>query len=102
MMIDLTGHDDGAYAAPDTMRSPIIAEDGELRAKNQITIPRAVAQAMGLQPGDRLVFVVEKEGTGHAHVYRMPQSFAGIAPTAYGGPGGTARYLKAEREGWED
>lgn len=83
------------------LNEPAINETSDLRPKNQITIPKSVARAMQLQPGDRLVFVVEDGDADHAHLYRMPRSFAGVAPCAYGGPNGAADYLAEERKDWE-
>lgn len=81
---------------------PLIEEEGDLRPKNQLTVPKRVAEAMGLEPGDRLIFVVDEEGSSHARLYRLPKSLAGIAPEAYGGREGAKAYLDAERESWND
>jgi bifunctional DNA-binding transcriptional regulator/antitoxin component of YhaV-PrlF toxin-antitoxin module len=86
----------------DRERRPIVQEAGDLRKKNQITLPRAVATALGVGPGDRVMFVVEEGEPGEAHLYRMPRSFAGIAPHAYGGDTSSEVYVRAEREAWEE
>lgn len=82
--------------------TPIAEEEGELRSKNQITVPKRIVDALGLLPGDRLVFVVRKEEPDKVHLYRMPRSFAGIAPDAYGGPRAGSTFVRAEREAWEE
>jgi AbrB family looped-hinge helix DNA binding protein len=85
---------------PRSRSGEIVAKQSDLRPKNQVTIPKPVVAALDLQPGDRLVFVV-REGEPHQmHVYRMPRSFAGIAPHAYGGTQDGAAYIRAEREAW--
>ena len=78
----------------------IVAKQSDLRPKNQVTIPQPVVAALGLQPGDRLVFVVREGERDQMHVYRRPRSFAGIAPHAYGGTEEGATYIRAEREAW--
>lgn len=83
-------------------RRPVVQEAGDLRKKNQITLPRAIAEALGVGPGDRLMFVVEEGESGEAHLYRMPQSFAGVAPHAYGADTDSASYVRAERRAWEE
>ena len=83
-------------------RRPVVQEAGDLRKKNQITLPKAIAEALGVGPGDRVLFVVEEDEPGEAHLYRMPKSFAGIAPHAYGGDVSSAAYVQTEREAWEE
>jgi AbrB family looped-hinge helix DNA binding protein len=80
----------------------IVREPGDLRKKNQITLPKAVADALGVRQGDRLLFVVEEGEPGEAHLYRMPRSFAGIAPHAFGGLARGGAYVQAEREAWDE
>jgi AbrB family looped-hinge helix DNA binding protein len=83
-------------------RRPIALQQGELRKKNQITLPKTIADALGVGPGDRLLFVIEEDEPGQAHVYPMPKSFAGVAPHAYGGECSSAAYARTEREAWEE
>jgi AbrB family looped-hinge helix DNA binding protein len=80
----------------------LILEAGSLRRKNQITVPKSVAEALGVQPGDRLLFVVEEGEPGEARIYVMPRSFAGIAPHSYGGETESVEYVRSEREAWEE
>lgn len=80
---------------------PIVQEASDVRKKNQITLPRVVAQALGVAPGDHVLFVVEEEDEpGEAHLYRMPKRFAGVAPHAYGGETSSAAWVRAERDAW--
>ncbi len=91
-----------ATDAADSRRQTAILAPGDLRKKNQITIPKSVTVALGLHPGDRVLFVVEEGESGGARLYRMPQSFAGAAPHAYGGRKSGVAYVNAERESWEE
>jgi AbrB family looped-hinge helix DNA binding protein len=88
--------------AIEKMREPLITETGDVRAKNQITIPKRIAQAVGVEPGDRLIFVIDKCQPDQVRLYRLPKSFAGIAPLAYGGAEDAVAYVRAEREAWEE
>ena len=95
-----TSIDQGA-ACWNTRRLPLVEEVAEVRHKNQVTIPKLVADALGLRPGDRLVFVVNEDARDAVHLYLMPKSFAGIAADdAYGGPEGGVAYVRAERQAW--
>jgi bifunctional DNA-binding transcriptional regulator/antitoxin component of YhaV-PrlF toxin-antitoxin module len=80
----------------------VIQEPGNLRKKNQITLPKSVAGALRVRPGDRVLFVVDDAEPGAVRLYRMPKSFAGIAPHAYGGETSSAAYVRSEREAWEE
>jgi AbrB family looped-hinge helix DNA binding protein len=81
---------------------PTIQEPGDLRKKNQITLPKAIADALGIGPGDRVLFVVEEGEPGEAPLYRMPKSFAGVAPHAYGGETSSVECVRTERTAWEE
>lgn len=83
-------------------RRPLIQESGDLRKKNQITLPKSIANVLGVGPGDRVLFVVEEDQPGAVRLYPMPKSFAGVAPHAYGGELSSAAYVRAEREAWEE
>jgi len=89
---------DGAEAG----LGPVIQKQSDVRTKNQVTVPSAIARALGLRAGDRILFVFDEREPGEAHIYRLPESFAGIAPHAYGGPQTSADYVRKEREGWEE
>jgi bifunctional DNA-binding transcriptional regulator/antitoxin component of YhaV-PrlF toxin-antitoxin module len=80
----------------------IVEEPAELRPKSQVTIPKAVVGALGLKTGDRLTFVIHEGEPNQLHVYRMPSSFAGVAPHAYGGTASSAEYIRDQRETWEE
>jgi antitoxin PrlF len=59
-------------------------ELAKLSSKNQATVPASVRRALGLRPGDRLVFDVAEEGAGPTvTVRRYPtlEELAGSVPT---------------------
>ena len=70
--------------------------DATLSAKNQIVIPRAAREALGVKPGDQLlvvvhgdkVIVLQKPKTHHVAIRGLP---AGLYPSGY---------LKKERDSW--
>ncbi|MGI8824351.1 MAG: hypothetical protein ACR2JC_01665 [Chloroflexota bacterium] len=50
-----------------------------------------------------MLFVASEEDRDHIDVYRVPKSFAGIAPPdAYGGADSGRHYAQTEREAWGD
>ncbi len=53
-------------------------QKAKVTSKGQVTIPKAVRQAMGIREGDSLLFEVE-DGDGRLHVQRKPVSFADYA-----------------------
>ncbi len=96
-------HNDSVMPTFDTfevVKPSILQEEGEVRKKNQVTVPKPIATALGLRAGDRLLFVIHEHERGEAHVYRMPESFAGVAPHAYGGSQNSVDFMRAEREAW--
>ena len=83
-------------------RKALVEEEGDIRPKNQVTLPKRIAEALGVSPGDGLVFVDDEDQTDELRVYCVPRSFAGIAPHAYGGPQSGTAYVRAERKAWEE
>jgi AbrB family looped-hinge helix DNA binding protein len=78
----------------------MITAESELREKNQITLPKRVADALGVHAGDRLIFVVDEDDPDVVHVHRLPDSYAGALAGVYGSPEEVRAYLQAEREAW--
>lgn len=70
--------------------------ESTLSAKNQIVIPRAAREALGIKAGDKLLVVVRGD---KVIVLQRPKAhhaaLRGLAKRAY--PGG---YLEKERRGW--
>ncbi len=74
--------------------------EGSLRSKNQITLPEKIAARLGVEPGDRFVFVMEDGENGVVHLRRLRKSYAGIAADVYGSSQDIAAYLEEERQAW--
>lgn len=68
-----------------------------LSSKNQVVIPKEARKALGVKPGDRLLFIVRGD---HVIVLQKPKSYAaairGLARGLY-----PPDYLKKERDSWE-
>jgi len=71
--------------------------EATLSSKNQIVIPREARKALGVKPGDKLMFVVLGS---RVVIMQKPKSFAkairGIARGVY-----PPDYLQKERDSWE-
>lgn len=74
--------------------------EGSLRPKNQITLPEKIAARLGVEPGDRFVFVMEDGENDVVHLRRLHKSYAGIAADVYGSSQDIATYLEEERQAW--
>jgi bifunctional DNA-binding transcriptional regulator/antitoxin component of YhaV-PrlF toxin-antitoxin module len=74
----------------------------ELRRKNQLTWPDAIARRMQLREGSRLVIEFDEERQ-EARVRPILDSYAGTLPDVYGKtPEEIARYLEEERQTWTE
>ena len=72
-----------------------------LRSKNQMTLPEAIAERLGVKPGDRLLFQMNEE-TGEVSFRPLLRSYAGILNGVYGTPEEVQAYIDAERASWEE
>jgi len=74
--------------------------EATVREKNQVTIPKAIADRHALVPGDRLVFV--DEGRDDEFVVRiLPRSYGGMLEGVFGATHDERlAYLRGEREDW--
>jgi AbrB family looped-hinge helix DNA binding protein len=74
----------------------MVSGETTLSRKNQILIPKDAREALGLKPGDKLLFVVREDAL---YLRLKPKSFAkaifGIAKGVY-----PPDYLKKERASW--
>lgn len=71
-----------------------------LRRKNQLTLPKPIAQCMGAKPGDRLVLEIDDDEPGMVQLRRLLPSYAGVATGIYGTEEEVAQYLRGERASW--
>lgn len=79
---------------------PSIIGVARLRAKNQLTLPDAVARAIDARPGDRLRIWVEEGGT--VQLQKAPASMAGAFPGMWGHTSEeVAEHLNELRDEWE-
>ena len=73
-----------------------------LSSKYQITLPRKVRQALGLQPGDTVVLVVSEDTV---RLRRAPETLTeymeGLGKEVWASLGGADGYLDEERERWD-
>jgi bifunctional DNA-binding transcriptional regulator/antitoxin component of YhaV-PrlF toxin-antitoxin module len=79
----------------------MIEEVVELRKKNQLTWPLALAEEMGIKVGMRLKIAYDPE-THEARVRPILKSYAGALKGVYGATDAEVRrHVKGERESWE-
>jgi bifunctional DNA-binding transcriptional regulator/antitoxin component of YhaV-PrlF toxin-antitoxin module len=81
---------------------PAVEAEGELRDKNQITVPKAIVDAVGARPGDRFVFVIEDGDRDVFQVRRIRESYEGILAGVYGTPEDAQAYLRGEDAAWDE
>jgi AbrB family looped-hinge helix DNA binding protein len=81
---------------------PTIEVEGDLRGKNQITLPKQIVDALGVQPGDRFVFVLQDGELDVVHLYRLRESYAGCLAGVYGPPEQAHAYVRQEQEAWSE
>ena len=71
--------------------------EATLSTRNQIVIPRAARELLGIKPGDKVLIVVRK---GQLLLLRKPESYSaairGLAGRAY-----PKTYLQKERRSWD-
>jgi bifunctional DNA-binding transcriptional regulator/antitoxin component of YhaV-PrlF toxin-antitoxin module len=72
-----------------------------LRPKNQLTLPEAVAERLGVGPGDRLILSIDEERPTSVALRPIRRSYAGILKGVYGrNSEEIAEYLRGERASW--
>lgn len=80
---------------------PSFQYEATVREKNQMTIPRAVAERHGIAPGQRLV-IVEGKADDEFTVRVLPRTYAGALAGVYGRTTEeNVRYVRREREDWD-
>ena len=84
-----------------TMDRPVEAQ-ARLRAKNQLTLPEGIAEALDAHQEDVLLFETDPAEPGTARIRLMPRGFAGAMTGAYGTTEDVKTYLREERAAWGD
>jgi FtsP/CotA-like multicopper oxidase with cupredoxin domain len=79
------------------MPTSVIVE-ARLRARNQLTLPDPVVQAVGLVEGERFAVEVDPADPDTVRLHRLRPSYAGALSSVYGDP---ATVLADERVGWD-
>lgn len=80
---------------------PTLEIPAVVRAKNQLTIPQAIAERHGIEPGRRLV-VVDTGEEDEFVVRVVRKSYAGALTGIYGDtPAAIAAYIKGEGDAWD-
>jgi bifunctional DNA-binding transcriptional regulator/antitoxin component of YhaV-PrlF toxin-antitoxin module len=77
-----------------------VSAEARFRERNQITIPDAVVQAAGIEPGETFVVEVDPEDIDTLRLRRIRTSYAGVLRGLWGGDANA--YLEAERTVWDD
>jgi AbrB family looped-hinge helix DNA binding protein len=78
----------------------LVQEANDLRPKNQLTIPKAIAKQLGLRPGDRLIFEVREGQPNEIRVRRILDNYAGALAGIYFTHEDVIDYLEKETEAW--
>lgn len=82
-----------------TMDRPVEAE-ARLRAKNQLTLPEAIANALDARPDDVLVFEADPREPGTARIHLVRHEFAGSMTGVYGTSDEVIAFLREEHAAW--
>ena len=78
----------------------ILEIEAAVREKNQMTIPRAVAERHGLAPGQRLV-IIDIGTEGEFTVRVLPRTYAGALADVFDGTTDeNVEYVRSERATW--
>jgi AbrB family looped-hinge helix DNA binding protein len=72
-----------------------------IRARNQVTIPKTVADTHGFREGQRVVIVVDDDHPDEFIVRRLRDTYAGILSGVYGrNTAEREAYARGESEAW--
>ena len=77
-----------------------IEADARLRAKNQLTLPEPIAEALGAEPNDLLVFEFDPTQPHIATVHVVPSGFAGAMTGTYGTTEEVKAFIREEHAAW--
>lgn len=84
---------------PDALVRPVEAQ-ARLRAKNQLTLPDRIAEALDAHADDVLVFEADPGQPGVARVHLVRRAFAGALTGTYGTTEDVKAYLREEHDAW--
>ena len=74
----------------------------KVSARNQVSLPRQARQALGIRPGDTVLFIVEGD---EVRLVRRPPNMTdymcGLGKEAWSKLGGGEAFLREERAQWE-
>ena len=88
-------------AISEETRMTKIEIEAAVREKNQMTIPRPVAERHGITPGQRVV-VIDTGAEGEFTVRVLPRSYAGALADVFNGTTDeNVDYVRSERATWE-
>ena len=77
-----------------------IEADARLRAKNQLTLPEPIADALGAEPNDVLVFEIDPTRPDVALVHLVRAGFAGAMTGVYGTTDDVKAFIREEHAAW--
>ena len=77
-----------------------IEADARLRAKNQLTLPEPIAEALGAEPNDVLVFEIHPTQPDVASVHLVRAGFAGALTGTYGTTDEVKAFIREEHAAW--
>ena len=82
------------------LTSRTVSAEARLRAKNQLTLPELIVEALQAQPDDLLVFEADATDVGTARVRLIPGRFAGSLTGTYGTTEDVKAFLREEHAAW--
>jgi bifunctional DNA-binding transcriptional regulator/antitoxin component of YhaV-PrlF toxin-antitoxin module len=84
------------------MLNQAVDAEARLRAKNQLTLPDAIAKALGVEPEDRLIFETDPGQPGLVTVRRVRTDWAGALTGRYGTTEDVKAFLREEHATWDE
>jgi hypothetical protein len=79
-----------------------IEAGARLRAKNQLTLPEPIAEALGAEPNDILVFEMDPTRPDVAVIHLVHAGFAGALTGMYGTTDEVKAFVRGEHEAWNE
>lgn len=80
----------------------LIEAEITLRDRNQLTVPKDIAEASGLHEGQRLVVTFHADFPNQITIRPLPDSYAGILTGIYGTTEAErTAYVRGEQDDWD-